>query len=316
MCYKEKVDWRCMTVFWMNSDMPTFVSYSQLASQDVYHCHTCGCIVIREHHMKTFYVDHNLDMVEGLKCQFASFVCKREWPAVVFITRTKRGKQCWSSDEFATCNREWGKRKASYEVGKHKQWDGILPVMERHILVGGVFVNTCQRCVSTHTVLCTQYATGRGVFVECVTLLCSTTGAGRFAVRTPLWARDFLLHTRPHPFWSPNQLPVQWIPALFPGEWTGRGVALATHSHPALRVKREYSCTSIPSLCEWMACYGEPLPLSVLLHCGVMWPLVASVYIPANLILVPCDHLSYKLRQFHFSSLWGNSLTKSKCSKI
>ena len=59
------------------------------------------------------------------------------------------------------------------------------------------------------------------------------------------WGRDFS-----HWSWPavvPTQPPVWWVPGLFPRvKRPGRGVAYAPHLAP--RLKREWSCTSTPSL--------------------------------------------------------------------
>jgi len=44
---------------------------------------------------------------------------------------------------------------------------------------------------------------------------------------------------------GPTQLPTQWLPGLSQGT-VGRGMALTTHPHVALPLKKEYSYTSTP----------------------------------------------------------------------
>jgi len=59
------------------------------------------------------------------------------------------------------------------------------------------------------------------------------------------WRRDFPHTYRPAP--GHTQPPLQLAPGL-----NGRGVALTTHPHLALRLQKEWSCTSTP-LCAFMA---------------------------------------------------------------
>jgi len=69
--------------------------------------------------------------------------------------------------------------------------DGILRVTQWHVLGRGGLREHM-------SALCTQDVTGGGVFVVMGHVLYSTTGAGRFAVRTPLWARDISFSTPGH----------------------------------------------------------------------------------------------------------------------
>jgi len=50
------------------------------------------------------------------------------------------------------------------------------------------------------------------------------------------WGRDFPHQSRPD--LGPTQLPIQWVPGLSRG-LSGRGEALTTHAHLAMRLKKE-----------------------------------------------------------------------------
>ena len=172
--------------------------------------------------------------------------------------------------------------------------DGILRVMQWHILVGeGGSSWTHVSVVCQHTQCCVhRMSLGEGSLWTWFTLLCSTTGAGRFAVRTPLWERDVFFSTPSH---TSSVVQTSFLYNGYRVYFRGSKPAGAWRWPPTSVQRRGWrkiiAVLPFPRSVRGCCVTGRPLPLSVLLHCGVMWPLIASVYIPANLIFAPWDYL-------------------------
>jgi hypothetical protein len=69
-------------------------------------------------------------------------------------------------------------------------------------------------------------------------------------VRSPTEVEDFPSTLCVQPVLDPSQLPVQWVPGIFPWGKRGRGVLLNIHPLLVPWVKKERGCTSSPAVCK------------------------------------------------------------------
>jgi hypothetical protein len=75
--------------------------------------------------------------------------------------------------------------------------------------------------------------------------------AGKLEFVPPARAIMVLFHIVPTPALGSTQRPMQWVPALFPRGWSGRGVKFTTHLHLVPRLRMRGAMPPLLHECSW-----------------------------------------------------------------
>jgi len=82
----------------------------------------------------------------------------------------------------------------------------------------------------------------------------------------------------------------QWVPACFPWEWSGRGVALTTYLHLVLWLRISRSIPPLPHICL-RAMHWDSLPLILVLPCK-WWRGISKFMVTTSILIMGIRHYS------------------------